>query len=147
MFKKIYASNNLKRIPKPCPSSEAAIARMKAAKPRNTIPEKALRSMLYRKGLRFRLDQKPIGNLNRRADIVFRSAKIAIFVDGCFWHGCPVHGTQSKSNAEYWAMKIKQNQDRDIDTTNRLKAAGWKVIRVWEHEDPEEASQRIFQSL
>lgn len=103
--------------------------------------------MLYRKGLRFRLDQKPIGNLNRRADIVFRSAKIAIFVDGCFWHGCPVHGTQSKSNAEYWAMKIKQNQDRDIDTTNRLKAAGWKVIRVWEHEDPEEASQRIFQSL
>ncbi|MCZ7552036.1 MAG: very short patch repair endonuclease [Anaerolineae bacterium UTCFX2] len=116
---------------------------MKAAKPRDTAPEKALRSALHRKGLRFRLDKKPVDNLNRKADIIFRSAKVAVFVDGCFWHGCPVHGTQAKVNAEFWARKIKQNQERDLDTTSRLEAAGWTVIRVWEHENPEEASQRI----
>ncbi|MCC7128814.1 MAG: very short patch repair endonuclease, partial [Anaerolineae bacterium] len=75
------------RIPKPTPSSDAALARMKAAKPRDTAPEKALRSALHRKGLRFRLDKKPVDNLNRKADIIFRSAKVAVFVDGCFWHG------------------------------------------------------------
>lgn len=132
------------RISKPAPSSEAALARMKAAKPRDTAPEKALRSALHRKGLRFRIDEKPIGNLNRKADIVFRSVRIAIFVDGCFWHGCPIHGTQAKANAEFWTWKIKQNQERDLDTTNRLEAAGWLVIRVWEHEDPEELSQKIY---
>lgn len=136
------ASNE--RISKPAPSSEAALARMKAAKPRDTAPEKALRSALHRKGLRFRIDEKLIGNLNRKADIVFRPVRVAIFVDGCFWHGCPIHGTQAKANAEFWAWKIKQNQERDLDTTNRLEAAGWLVIRVWEHEDPEEASQRIY---
>jgi len=139
--KKETASN--KRILKPPPSSESALARMKAAKPRDTAPEKALRSVLHRKGLRFRVDERPIKSLNRRADIVFRSVKVAVFVDGCFWHGCPIHGTQAKANAEYWAWKIKQNQERDLDTTRRLKAAGWIVIRVWEHEDPEEASQKI----
>ncbi len=129
---------------KPTPSSEAALARMKAAKPRDTAPEKALRSALHRKGLRFRLDKKPVENLNRKADIVFRSAKVTVFVDGCFWHGCPVHGTQAKANAEFWAQKIKQNQERDLDTTSRLEAAGWIVIRVWEHEGPEEVSQKIY---
>jgi DNA mismatch endonuclease (patch repair protein) len=117
---------------------------MKAAKPRDTAPEKALRSALQRKGLRFRIDEKPIGGLNRRADIVFRPTRVAIFVDGCFWHGCPIHGTQAKANAEFWARKLKQNQERDVDTISRLEAAGWMAIRVWEHEDPEEASQRIY---
>lgn len=139
--KQKVASNE--RISKPTPSSEAALARMKAAKPRDTAPEKALRSALHRKGLRFRIDEKPIGSLNRKADIVFRSAKVAIFVDGCFWHGCPVHGTLAKANAEFWSQKIRQNRERDTDTTKCLKAAGWKVIRVWEHEDPEKASQKI----
>ncbi len=143
MTKRQRAASN-ERIPKPAPSSEAALARMKAAKPRDTAPEKALRSALHRKGLRFRLDEKPVENLNRKADIVFRSAKVAIFVDGCFWHGCPIHGTQAKANAEFWVRKIKQNQERDLDTTSRLEASGWRVIRVWEHEDPEEASQRIY---
>lgn len=131
-------------IRNPSPSSEAALERMKAAKPRDTAPEKALRSVLHRKGLRFRIDQKPIKDLNRRADVVFRTVRVAVFVDGCFWHGCPIHGMQSKANAEFWSQKIKQNQERDIDTTNKLKAAGWRVVRVWEHEDPEKASQRIY---
>lgn len=143
MSSKRLTANN-KRVPKPRPSSRAALARMKAAKPRDTAPEKALRSALHRRGLRFRIDEKPLQSLNRRADIVFRSVKVAVFVDGCFWHGCPIHGTQAKANAEYWTWKIRQNQERDLDTTSRLEAAGWVVIRVWEHEDPEEASQKIY---
>lgn len=143
MPRKPKAASN-ERVSRPTPSSEAAWARMKAAKPRDTAPEKALRSALHRKGLRFRLDEKPIESLNRKADIVFRSAKVAVFVDGCFWHGCPIHGTQAKANAEFWARKIEQNKERDLDTTKQLEAYGWIVVRVWEHEDIEEASQRIY---
>lgn len=131
-------------IRNPKPSSEAALKRMKAAKPRDTAPEIALRSALHKKGLRFRIDVKPIKELNRKADIVFRPAKVAIFVDGCFWHGCPIHGTKAKANAEFWDQKIKQNQERDKDTVLRLEAAGWRVIRVWEHEDSEKIAQGIY---
>lgn len=144
MPRKPEVADNDKRISRPTPSSDAALARMKAAKPRDTAPEKALRSALHRKGLRFQLDERPVENLNRKADIVFRSAKVAVFVDGCFWHGCPIHGTQAKANAEFWDQKIRQNRERDLDTTCFLEALEWKVIRVWEHEDPEEASQRIY---
>lgn len=132
------------RIDRPCPSSEAALKRMQAAKPRDTAPEVALRSALHRRGLRYRVDTKPLEELNRRADVVFRSTKVAVFLDGCFWHGCPIHGTQAKANAEFWSRKIKENQERDLDTTERLEHAGWAVVRVWEHEDPEEASERIL---
>ena len=134
---------NTGRIRVPPPSSEAALRRMQAAKPKDTAPEKALRSILHKKGLRYRIDVKPIKELNRRADIVFRRAKVAIFVDGCFWHGCPIHGTQAKENAEFWRLKIERNQERDADTNRKLENAGWKVIRVWEHEDPEKASEKI----
>ena len=134
----------MKRLRNPKPSSEAALKRMKAAKPRDTAPEKALRSVLHKKGLRFRIDVKPIKELNRKADIVFRPAKVAVFVDGCFWHGCPIHGTRAKANAEFWDQKIKQNQERDKDTVLQLEVAGWRVIRVWEHEEPEEAAQEIY---
>jgi DNA mismatch endonuclease (patch repair protein) len=136
-----------KRIAKPIPSSDAALHRMKAAKPRDTAPEKALRSALHGEGLRFRIDERPVKELNRRADIVFRSTKVAIFVDGCFWHGCPIHGTQAKANAVFWRQKIKQNQQRDVDTTIQLEDAGWKVVRVWEHEDPIKASEKIFKII
>ena len=133
-----------KSIRNPKPSSEAALHRMKAAKPRDTAPEKALRSALHRKGLRFRTDVKPVKELNRKADILFRPAKVAVFVDGCFWHGCPIHGTQAKKNAAFWQQKIRQNQERDKDTVIQLQAAGWRVIRVWEHEDLEKTSQEIY---
>lgn len=131
------------RIRNPSPSSEAALKRMQAAKPRDTAPEKALCSALHRKGLRFRIDQKLIEGLNRKADIVFRSVKVAVFVDGCFWHGCPIHGTQAKANAEFWKNKIEHNQARDLDTNVQLKKAGWRVVRVWEHEDPWKVSKKI----
>lgn len=106
---------------RPVPSSGAALARMKAAKPKDTAPEKALRSELHRRGLRYQIDFRPVENLNRRADIVFRTAKVAVFVDGCFWHGCPIHGTQAKANAEFWENKIKRNQERDAETNQLLK--------------------------
>ena len=132
------------KIVRPTASSEAALKRMQAAKPRDTAAELAIRLLLHRKGLRYRVDSKPLKDVNRRADIVFRSAKVAIFVDGCFWHGCPVHGTQAKANAEFWRMKIERNQQRDAETTTQLEKAGWKVIRIWEHENPQEASEKIY---
>jgi len=132
-----------RKIDKPKASSVAALRRMQAAKPKNTAPEVALRSLIHHKGFRYRIDTRPLRELNRRADIVFRKIKVAIYVDGCFWHGCLLHGTQAKANAAYWSFKIKQNQERDEDTTKILEKAGWKVIRVWEHEDPAKASEKI----
>ncbi|NMC86599.1 MAG: very short patch repair endonuclease [Anaerolineaceae bacterium] len=118
---------------------------MQAVKSRDTAPEKAIRSLLFKKGFRYRIDCRPIEELNRRADILFKSAKIAIFIDGCFWHGCPIHGSQAKSNAAFWMEKIKHNQERDLDTNMKLAQAGWTVIRIWEHEEPEKAVERIIE--
>lgn len=128
---------------KPLPSSDAALSRMKAAKSRDTVPEKSLRSTLFKMGLRYRVNARPVKEFNRSADIVFRSAKVAVFVDGCFWHGCPVHGTQAKANAEFWRKKIERNKERDVETNQLLRKAGWKVVRVWEHENPDKASRKI----
>lgn len=136
-------NKNQGKLKVPPPSSEAALSRMRAAKPIDTAPEMALRSAIHRRGFRYRVDTKPLKELNRRADIVFRPTKVAVFVDGCFWHGCPIHATQSKANAEFWQAKIQQNQDRDLDTNRRLEEAGWKVIRVWEHENPEDTAEMI----
>lgn len=131
----------------PPPSSEAARKRMEAARQRDTAPEMALRSALHRMGLRFRVETRPLPELPRRADVVFRSARVAIFVDGCFWHGCPTHGTWPKAHADFWRAKIEENRRRDADTNRRLEEAGWLVIRVWEHEAPNEAAKAISQVL
>jgi DNA mismatch endonuclease (patch repair protein) len=139
--------NNTKKRSNISPSSDFAIKRMQAVKPRDTAPEKALRSELHKLGLRYQIDTRPVKELNRRADIIFRSAKVAIFVDGCFWHGCPKHGTQAKANAEFWRNKIRRNQERDTETNKLLKKAGWKVIRVWEHEDPQKVSKKIYEII
>jgi DNA mismatch endonuclease, patch repair protein len=82
--------------------------------------------------------------LNRRADLVFTRAKVAVFIDGCYWHGCPMHGTAPKSNADYWSAKIARNRERDDDTNRRLAEAGWQVLRAWEHEDPEAVAGLII---
>lgn len=140
----------MKRLITPPASSEAALHRMQAAKAKNTAPEIALRSQLYKKGLRYRLDKKVSPLIQTRVDIVFPTQHVAIFVDGCFWHGCPRHGTQSKSNSEYWYRKIKQNKERDWKVTRQLRNAGWKVIRIWEHEiidNLEKISERIMTIL
>ena len=131
----------------PPPSSQAARKRMQAARQRDTAAEIALRSALHRMGLRFRVNVNLIAGLRRRADVVFSSARVAVYVDGCFWHGCPIHGTWPKANAEFWRAKIETNRQRDADTNRRLTEAGWMVIRVWEHEDPQEAAKMISELI
>jgi DNA mismatch endonuclease (patch repair protein) len=123
--------------------SPAVRATMRGNRRRDTNPELAVRRMTHALGLRYRVDARPLSDLNRRADLVFPRRKVAVFVDGCYWHGCPEHGTWPRTNAGYWTLKIKRNIDRDADTNARLNAAGWDVIRIWEHEDPRVGAARI----
>jgi DNA mismatch endonuclease (patch repair protein) len=116
---------------------------MQSNKSRDTKPELALRSALHALGLRYRVGAKPLAGLRRTADLVFPTAKVAVFLDGCFWHGCPEHHTVAAANAKFWADKVSGNRARDRDTDARLEAAGWASVRVWEHEDPREAAQRV----
>lgn len=125
------------------PSSDAAKARMEAQPSRDTSPELELRSELHGRGLRYRVHDRPIDNLRREADVVFRGPKVAVYVDGCFWHGCPEHGSTPKSNRDFWREKIQRNKERDRDTVERLEEEGWVAVRVWEHEDPVEAADRV----
>jgi DNA mismatch endonuclease (patch repair protein) len=120
---------------------------MQANRRRDTRPELALRRILHAHGWRFRVDYPPIPGLRRRADIAFPKRKIAVFVDGCYWHACPAHGTQARSNAAFWADKLSSNERRDRDTDERLGQAGWTVVRVWEHEQPAEAAERVETQL
>lgn len=122
-------------------TSESKRRAMQAQRVRDTTPELALRRELHRRGLRYRVDYPVLPR--RKADIVFTKARVAVFVDGCFWHGCPEHGTWPKNNAEWWRAKIEANRARDADTDERLRAEGWKVIRVWEHEEPAAAAERV----
>jgi DNA mismatch endonuclease, patch repair protein len=120
---------------------------MQSTRRRDTQFELALRSALHSRGLRFRVDASPLSGSRRRADLVFTSARIAVYCDGCFWHGCPEHGTWPKANADWWRDKIKRNQARDRDTDEHLRAEGWLPIRVWEHEDVIGAAGRIEQAV
>lgn len=112
-----------------------------------TKPEVALRSALHRRSLRFRKHVAPLPGLRCQADIVFSRWKIAVFVDGCFWHSCPEHATHPKANATWWWEKLAQTERRDRRNDQLLADAGWTVIRVWEHEDPESAARRVEQAL
>ena len=120
-----------------------ASRRMKRVRQKNTSAESALRRELYARGLRYRIHVSILAKPRRVADIVFIGARVAVFVDGCFWHGCPLHATWPKQNAEFWRKKITANRERDLDTNARLEADGWKVVRVWEHESPSEAASHI----
>jgi DNA mismatch endonuclease, patch repair protein len=124
-------------------SSPATRASMRGNRSRDTKPELALRSAAHAAGLRYRVAARPLADLRRTADLVFRSARVAVFVDGCFWHGCPGHHTKASANADYWARKVEENRSRDRDTDARLTAAGWLPVRIWEHEDPAEVTQRL----
>jgi DNA mismatch endonuclease (patch repair protein) len=126
-------------------SSPEARARMQSNKSRDTKPELALRSAVHKLGLRYRVSAKPLAGLRRTADLVFPRAKVAVFLDGCFWHGCPEHHTVASANARFWADKVEGNRARDRDTDGRLQDAGWVSMRIWEHEDPQEAAQRVRQ--
>jgi DNA mismatch endonuclease (patch repair protein) len=119
---------------------------MQAVKRRDTKPELQMRSALHSLGLRFFVDRAPIPGMRRRADVVFPRKRVAVYVDGCFWHGCPIHGTWPENNAEWWRAKIEANQQRDRDTDRQLELAGWRVVRIWEH-DALSAVDRVVSAL
>lgn len=120
---------------------------MSAQRRRDTKPEIALRRELHRRGLRYFVDRAPVKGVRRRADLVFPRRKVAVFVDGCFWHSCPQHATFPKNNAQWWTDKLAANVVRDRDTDARLAEQGWTVIRIWEHEDPLVAAERVQKTL
>src|SRR5271156_664108 len=123
---------------------------MRGNRKRDTKPEMALRSSLFERGLRYRVNY-PIratkGVRVIRADIVFTAAKLAVFVDGCFWHCCPAHGTRPNRNSHYWDVKLQRNVERDRRYDAMLSEAGWTVMRFWEHEDPDEAAAIVKNRL
>ncbi|MEZ5246315.1 MAG: very short patch repair endonuclease [Acidimicrobiales bacterium] len=118
---------------------------MRRQRTHDTGTERALRTELHRRGLRYRLHRRPLPDLRREADLLIAKLRLAVFVDGCFWHGCPAHASWPKNNAEFWRAKIETNRERDRDTDDTLRAAGWTVVRVWEHEDAERAADRIME--
>jgi len=130
-------------VPAPGSSSRRARAVMRGNRSRDTLPELAVRRHVHALGLRYRVGVRPLPAVRRTADLVFTRARVAVFVDGCYWHGCPFHYVPSKTNVTWWANKITRNQERDADTDARLRADGWIPIRVWEHEDAREAAQTV----
>jgi DNA mismatch endonuclease, patch repair protein len=119
----------------------------RANRARDTSPELMLRKELHRRGLRYRVHRRPVPAVRATADIVFGPARVAVFVDGCFWHRCPQHSVMPKQNGEWWRSKLEGNVARDRRDDRVLDEQGWRVIRVWEHEDPEAAADRIARAL
>ena len=119
---------------------------MRSNRGRDSRPELAVRGLLHKSGYRYRVDFAPLGG-RRRADIVFTRPRIAVFIDGCFWHSCPTHGTQPRQNAGYWEPKLRRNVERDRETDDALRAAGWTVLRFWEHELPAQVADRIAETV
>ncbi|MFC4035747.1 very short patch repair endonuclease [Streptomyces polygonati] len=127
----------------PTASSPSVAARMSRQASRDTAQEVAVRRLLHSWGLRYRVNTPVPGMPRRTIDILFRGPRIAVFLDGCFWHGCPVHATSPKANAEWWRAKLDRNMARDLETTEHLRAAGTTVLRFWEHETAEEVARSV----
>jgi DNA mismatch endonuclease (patch repair protein) len=128
-------------------SSDRARNVMRGNRSRNTMPELAVRSAVHRRGLRYRVSARPLPYLRRSADLVFTTAKVAVFIDGCYWHGCPQHYVPAKTNIAYWSEKIERNRSRDADTDSRLIAQGWLPLRIWAHVGPEQAAELVAQAV
>ncbi|RKT83624.1 T/G mismatch-specific endonuclease [Saccharopolyspora antimicrobica] len=116
---------------------------MQAIRNRDTEPERLIRRLVHARGLRYRLCARPLPGLRRTADMVFRPTKIAVFIDGCYWHGCPEHYKAPRTNPGYWSDKVARNIARDRDTDKQLTESGWLVLRFWEHESAEECVHKI----
>lgn len=131
-------------MPYPEPKDAAATKTAKGNKRSDTRPEVAVRSELHRRGLRFRKDLAiAAGARTVRPDVVFPRAKVAVFVDGCFWHCCPEHGVVPRTNVDYWFPKLRRNVERDGEVDAALANEGWRVVRIWEHEDSAVAASAI----
>ncbi len=124
-------------------SSDAVRKSMLGNRSRDTLPELRLRRELHRRGLRYRVNARPVPGLRRTADVLFTRARVAVMVDGCYWHGCPEHRRPPATNQGYWAGKVEGNVARDRDTDARLTAAGWSVLRLWEHVPASEAADAV----
>jgi DNA mismatch endonuclease (patch repair protein) len=131
----------------PIASSLSVAARMSRQASRDTAQELAVRRLLHSWGLRYRVNEQVPGMPRRTIDIVFRGPRVAVFLDGCFWHGCPEHATSPKANAEWWRTKLDKNVSRDLETTEHLAAEDWTVLRFWEHETPEEVAIRVREAV
>lgn len=126
---------------RPEPKS-AAVSRQMSRMPReDTGPEMAIRRILHASGLRYRVNYSALPG---SPDIALTRAQIAVFIDGCFWHGCPKHGTLPKNNRDWWRQKLARNEERDAEKDAELRSRGWLPLHVWEHEDPEEAAEEII---
>ncbi|MFF3600884.1 very short patch repair endonuclease [Kitasatospora indigofera] len=128
-------------------SSAGRRRNMQAIRSRDTSPELALRSLVHAEGLRYRVAAKPLPGMRRTADLLFRPTRVAVFVDGCFWHGCPDHFVAPKTNPDYWNEKIDRNVHRDRDTDMKLAKAGWLVLRFWEHQPPAECAALVVDAV
>lgn len=124
-------------------SSDAVRASMRSNRPRDTVPEVRLRSALHREGLRFYKHRRPIPGLRCEPDVVFPRLRLAVFLDGCYWHGCAEHRAIPATNAEWWQAKIRRNRDRDAANDARFVAEGWTVLRFWEHEPVEDVAHAV----
>lgn len=125
------------------PSSPGVSARMSRQLSKDTGAELAVRRLLHAAGLRYRVEYPVPGMARRRIDVAFTRARVAVLIDGCFWHGCPEHATRPKANAEWWRKKLDRNMARDLETTEHLIAQGWTVLRFWEHESPDAVAARV----
>jgi DNA mismatch endonuclease, patch repair protein len=125
-------------------SSAVRRLNMQAIRSRDTKPERLIRRLVHAGGLRYRVAAKPLPSLRRTADLVFRPTKVAVFIDGCYWHGCPEHYVPPKTNPDYWSGKVAGNMARDRDTNQRLAEESWTVLRFWEHESPEDCARTIL---
>src|SRR3954454_3109617 len=125
------------------PPTPAVSARMSRTRGRDTEAELAVRRAVHRLGLRYYVDRAPVPGIRRRADLVFPRLHLAVFVDGCFFHGCPSHVSWPKRNAAFWRAKIEANRRRDVETDRLLRERGWEVVRIWEHEDPGVGARRV----
>jgi DNA mismatch endonuclease (patch repair protein) len=128
-------------------SSVGSRLSMLSNKRRDTKPELAVRRLLHAQGLRYRVDFRPTAAGRSRADIVFTKQKVAVFIDGCFWHSCPIHATHPKANADYWLPKLARNVERDAQVTEALRGLAWTVLRFWEHQPPEEVAAVIIAEI
>lgn len=120
---------------------------MRRTRRRDTKPELALRRELHRRGLRYRVEYQVLPDVRRRADIVFTRPRVVVFVDGCFWHRCPLHRSEPRANPAFWQDKLAANEARDRDTDRRLQERDWTVVRIWEHEPPDQAADRVVAAL
>ena len=131
----------------PQPANDHVRLRFAAQRTRDTTAEVALRRVLHGMGYRYRVDTRAEPSVRSKPDIVFRAKKVAVYVDGCFWHGCPQHFIPPKNNAAWWDEKISANRSRDERTRAQLAEAGWTVLSFWEHEDAREAAKTVVSAL